>query len=918
MPPAAKTKYEQYKADTAALTTWIARTAINYGWPAHEFSLSEDCLVDLNEGRTAAQIKNTERMKERRARARAAKSGDDGENRPEASDKMKDKSDERNGVAQQEMLGGYTIKVSEWSDVARFIVKRDVIIPIEVIRLLQRCIKIRTKYSGQFLTDPNKRPDESTAAHKHFVEVLEEVEFLFVCSRPDMRKEQCSMLSSGDHAQPKKPNARSSNQSKEEMSDIVLPEPMRPPEPPPVAIPAVLSPQQEANDLIHSTLKFFGEVQEVRRHLEHVWLDYKNRKNDLVTACVITNTALEVLRGRSEEVMSRIMPLFDHDLSKLLWHLYQVMSSLMERGILPCAIPDEDPDKAEVVTASLQEYVLIPNYRILAAVAQHVEPGRIAAARTGFFGTHDTDLDFEELDSPKRREQANILLSETFLEYQLIVAAGGSDGIFAPMSPFALNQMQDKNHFFFDEIAAEMDRFQRTKTISLFLLITSEIFVNIHTWLGRDAARGWDNLQAVSSRMIRSIEEREEVQKGYKLSTWSEDRQLLISQCRVEAMVWSKLDPIQIFAEEIQDPATNVMFTMKKHPFLCGLTFFRLQIMYQNAGLSLANSWGTILSTAHLYLACQNTKAASASSIFTGESSAEVDASPEWPDMDLWMNLHGKQEIFGGTIPRNVAASESCFKKMMGVSEERRRVPGSVRQEDELSHYFDRVLHVREPLSVEPKGPLGRAQIIPIFRDRYLRNLGQVPAVPNKNMDTLLSDITWNDSKATEDNQDALYRVGLISMGRNWEKELFKYRPPRKPRPENYSVIELLLTLEYGLKDEITSLRFDYVSMHTRCWRLLQKIRTKLGKVFTEKVGTNRKGGAQQLPRIVWWILHCAAESAQASTGHIGNTPSGVNVDLGSKPLMEAALSLREFLKCEEEKGGTVEEEKMTAFIDAD
>lgn len=70
-----QTKYQQYKSDTRNLSTWLATTALNYGFPVESLTRpttpSAPTLYDaVVEGRTAQQLKNAKKKAKQRAKGK--------------------------------------------------------------------------------------------------------------------------------------------------------------------------------------------------------------------------------------------------------------------------------------------------------------------------------------------------------------------------------------------------------------------------------------------------------------------------------------------------------------------------------------------------------------------------------------------------------------------------------------------------------------------------------------------------------------------------------------------------------------------------------------------------------------------------------------------------------------------------------
>ena len=70
MLPHIRTKYQQYKQDTAKLGSWLAETALNFGLESDEFKLSPE-EHDSEPQKTAQQTKNAKKKAKAKAKGKA-------------------------------------------------------------------------------------------------------------------------------------------------------------------------------------------------------------------------------------------------------------------------------------------------------------------------------------------------------------------------------------------------------------------------------------------------------------------------------------------------------------------------------------------------------------------------------------------------------------------------------------------------------------------------------------------------------------------------------------------------------------------------------------------------------------------------------------------------------------------------------
>lgn len=144
MPAYIQTHYQQYKHDTAQFSTWLAKKAVDFGFPLESFKRSDAPPDVMTEVKTAAQAKNAKK----KARAKAkAKQGDQG-NQEGGGEEV-----ERKDTSQppaKPLTGNYILTISQYLEKAQYIVDKGVQVPVEVSRLLKRCINLRGKTSARY------------------------------------------------------------------------------------------------------------------------------------------------------------------------------------------------------------------------------------------------------------------------------------------------------------------------------------------------------------------------------------------------------------------------------------------------------------------------------------------------------------------------------------------------------------------------------------------------------------------------------------------------------------------------------------------------------------------------------------------------------------------------------------------------
>jgi hypothetical protein len=107
------------------------------------------------------------------------------------------------------------------------------------------------------------------------------------------------------------------------------------------------------------------------------------------------------------------------------------------------------------------------------------------------------------------------------------------------------------------------------------------------------------------------------------------------------------------------------------------------------------------------------------------------------------------------------------------------------------------------------------------------------------------------------------------------------------------TLLQLLATLGQAVAAEQHMLRFDYISLHLRCLRLLHELHASIDDKLREYFGSTYMENDTQLPFLVSWIFTVAAETEnyRESVRHQGRVESLM--------LRKASITVRGFIEKE-------------------
>lgn len=890
-----RTKYQQYKHDTLQLSAWLAQTAVQHGYPLDSFAISTQPLTNGDERRS----KNAE--KKAKARARAKTKGTENGSNGEI-----DAKDESSTAPIIPLQGDYLLKPRQFVEIARFLVQRQVRIPTELMQLIRRCISLRFSCLKRFLP----QPDLSTVSHQFFINVLRDVGTIFKDYRDNSQggknssrgseemevQNRYAFLSEELAADFNKPGNEEA--SEESVPDISLPAPETAPGLRISAMQVNFALEETLEESIMTLFTFFEDLHSVRAYIKDLWRDYKQGEIDLITASVTTNTALELLRKPHDDIRARILePLYENNLSIMILMLRNFVfwrktgHGLDSRQLLLFTdLGDDSSDMQDVY-----DLFLIPNLQVLNGLSEIITDGLAPMYKQGHFGHYDARLDFERLPYSKRAKQTTILICETFAEYLTLVMVNKSAG--QPSMNKSAANLRQTHEFLFDEIAVEMQTFAQAKEPSLLLMFYSQVFIDINFMLGETAKKGLRDLREGAARMVRTLDERATVEGSVQPDTWPRQNEMIMEMFEREAEYWREMNPVSDMRKFIKVDRSVASTSlapsslMELNPMLCGLWLFKMQLNYQQLGFTLVNAWGTILYTAHLYAACKQ-------SDFSGDTLPF----PEWPDMDKIMEMHGEADLFGGKIPLNIEDSYDSFLRMMGYSADVLIASKHVGTEAGLPAFL---INPRREFKMgskhRPQGLRDRTQILPIFLQKYLGGApGYAEGVPEKRADICI-DINVIEALLRDIHQRKEPKTKQPS---NKKRKLL--RKERKHGGPKFSVVQLLSVLESGLILETSSIRFDYVSMHVRCIRILRRVQASAHDYLSQAFGPEYIENDSQLPFLVGCILHFAVMSGRAAEQLGIQRVINVERRIGSKLLLGATNAMREALKNPRERDAEV------------
>lgn len=162
------------------------------------------------------------------------------------------------------------------------------------------------------------------------------------------------------------------------MVDIQLPEPLRPSNSKISALQLMFDLEETWESAIIDLLIFYADMHDVRDYIKALWVDYRDGKQDLVTAAVTSNTALELMRLAHDEMVKQTMPGFNNSLGMALSALVLFLQKLQDPSekSIPMPLPAFTTiSHYSELTHQIYDYLLVPLDHMLNGLAEIVEDG---------------------------------------------------------------------------------------------------------------------------------------------------------------------------------------------------------------------------------------------------------------------------------------------------------------------------------------------------------------------------------------------------------------------------------------------------------------------------------------------------------------------------------------------------------------
>lgn len=375
------------------------------------------------------------------------------------------------------------------------------------------------------------------------------------------------------------------------------------------------------------------DVCRLRSMVKWIWKNYLGGHIELASASLATNTAMELARDLMEEVMP-LLSQYD-TVSLIVIHFKHLCRS---RGVPDTDTKTNHPkDNFNYDLYDIAEETLLNAGRMLEFFLPTLNRGQILSPTNEY--EYDPASDRSKKSGRQKFKEDKCLLLEFLSELTIVNVAA--------------------DYIIRDGFQAGLDEMMRTKRMPLYLVFAAQVYLDIHHELREKAADSFKTLfrEAISAQvdLARHLDFHKDVK--VEKTTKRHNELLRDSQKWIEAVTKAELHEAKVrhFRLKGLSLPKNVdrHLVLKRSPLMSGLILHMTRIGMHTAGVRVANIWGSIMYTCHLYHAYRSVRAR---------------AARLWPDMELCEAIFGTSNFYTGGRPKTLNQFTEEFFLQLGVT----------------------------------------------------------------------------------------------------------------------------------------------------------------------------------------------------------------------------------------------------------
>lgn len=552
----------------------------------------------------------------------------------------------------------------------------------------------------------------------------------------------------------------------------------------------------------------------------------------MVAAAVATDTAIGLARGLIEEVL----PLLERNGGvRELLEKYQLLRCMGQGWKLEdLVVSDNVEDNFNYKTYDISDGTYFLPYRLLESFIPVVEAqGQVPVYKDGTFGYWDPKSN-RSIKAGRQKFDDDRALIMPYLSEVATAIRGVSDWLVK------------------DEFYQGVEELAKTKKVPFYAAFAAQVFLDITYELGEHVERGFHAFHKQTNFMNNDIEQHFEFHSKLKIKTWTAGNEQILRGLH-KSIQWISTDPLRILQNRLLTrvgiPAskTRSHLIFRMSPVASGLMLLNFRLQYRDAGMAVADVWGSIQYSQHLYNAAR----------VEGLVSRDV----LWEDMEALYTSLGKGAFYvGGEAPRNMA---ECFKKFslqMGTSAA--AMAGTRRRGAPLT---------------SGGGSRGMKEGCPVssrFKGRYV--CGQIGAsgfLTPEHVNQIINLSLYEPIQPPDDGKGNGLMFGRIedpailkekarkAMALGTNKSGLQGGNKQRKGEATGGILtpsQLIQPLTLALQSETLELAFPLLHFHRWCWRLLRSVKEACDPLLRQRYGSDYIEKESQLPFVVGWILMAA------------------------------------------------------------
>ncbi|KAI0021009.1 hypothetical protein F4780DRAFT_739756 [Xylariomycetidae sp. FL0641] len=609
--------------------------------------------------------------------------------------------------------------------------------------------------------------------------------------------------------------------------------------------------EDEYSQMMFHIFCLFEDLRRVRQFSSETLSEYVDGKIDLNNMAVVIDTAVHLSKQLIDEVTST-------------WAHIPVL----QRGpgfqqlmyVTACTVRGENmearPDPSVPYNINLEDvadWCYLPTHILLQSFIPVLQPGELPVFKKGYFGTYNASARRDRMSPGERFNEDKILLLQLLPEFALLQQFN----IETPVE---------------DEITAGMMEYTKTKKLPMWLSFAAQLLLDVHHGLRHTKGKAFNDLRMTALRTKKTIEDYWELSKSFtgKPKFWPKEGDQNIKRIHNTAQAWVVEDLLYEFKNASLPPSTRKTYEaaggvdrhllLQSHGVLCGLISFKLTLWMQYIGLALINQWYDVAQMAYLYNMIQQSGVPNF----------------KWPDMDVFIDLHGEEHIFIGGRPKTADEAIKKLRMATGTAKASDFAPNSRGAQGRSIANMQSSARTMEPgLAVKN-----------IFQARYMEHGRSRISVDN--VDQLIKEITSSleGNKTSKQLQRSTASSGLQLMKRQWG------------RSHCLGALQLLASIRQGLYTEEPRLQFNYFGMHKRCIEILRKIQAKEDHKFRQYFGPKYMPDDTFISNLVILVLTVAQGGGAAGQGlGLASMLSQGGGSIVSRMVMSCSEVMKEYLR---------------------